>query len=199
MQVILVTSYINSNSGIYTPLQRLNQTIETLISIKDNIGDIDCHLVDTSGLTDEQVSILIQYCTVHNIPSIGLLDKTFGELNMLKYFTSIYDFSKVTHFHKISGRYYLNDMYKNIEHNDYIFLKNDKSWDGNGVIETRYYKMPISNINRYIGVIDYIIYNRPNGDIEHLYYSLEALPINMSVDKIGLCGYLAPNGEEINE
>lgn len=199
MQVVLVTSFINANSGIYNSSDRMIQTLKTLFTLNENIDDIDCHLIDTSGLSIEQIKTLEPYCTVHNKPDISNMDKTFGELQMLRYFISIYDFSKVTHFHKISGRYYLNDNYSMNINKDYIFLKNDTSWDGNGVIETRYYKMPVDNINVYKGVIDYIIYNRPNGDIEHLFYAYKALPLDMSVDIIGLSGYLAPSGDKIDE
>jgi hypothetical protein len=124
----IVTSAINSRFGIYSPKERLAQTLDTIQSIHQHAPGSKIIIMECTGvpLTDEQSEVLeansdvfIDYTTdaavqaiyngsdnwdvVKNSTEIMCFGRTIAQCQ------SDGDFDDVDRIHKMSGRYLLND------------------------------------------------------------------------------------------
>lgn len=127
----VVTSAINSKFGVFTPEQRLEQTVDTIKSIKSKIPDAKVVVMECCGTppTQEQhdrlvaeSDLYIDYSRDADVQALydndnwdvvknGTEIMVFGRLlNLLKkdqWFT----LQGIDRIHKMSGRYILNDMF----------------------------------------------------------------------------------------
>jgi len=133
--LFLVSSAIHTNHGVYNSEQRLEQTINTLKSIKERC-DADIVLLD-GGLkspTDEERKILEEYTKgivsfsdapsvkdilaipsqdiVKNMAEIVMFGSTFQDIGVSG------DYKKYKRIFKMSGRYVLNDNFNYQTHID---------------------------------------------------------------------------------
>jgi len=133
--LFLVSSDIHTNHGVYSPEQRLEQTINTLKSIKERC-DADIVLLD-GGLkspTDEERKVLEEYTKgiisfsdapsikdilaipsqdiVKNLAEIVMFGSTFQDIQ------NSGDYKKYKRIFKMSGRYVLNDNFNYQTHID---------------------------------------------------------------------------------
>ena len=133
--LFLVSSAIHTNHGVYNAEQRLEQTINTLKSIKDRC-DADIVLLD-GGLkapTDEERKVLEEYTKgivsfsdapsvkdilaipsqdiVKNMAEIVMFGSTFQDIGVSG------DYKKYKRIFKMSGRYVLNDNFNYQTHID---------------------------------------------------------------------------------
>lgn len=125
----VVTSAINSKFGVFTPAQRLEQTLDTIASIKRKVPTAKIFIMECCGtpLTDVQrtelakaCNVLIDFSTSPDVQAMydndnwdvvknGTEIMCFGNaLDMLK---DAGEFADVDRIHKMSGRYILNDMF----------------------------------------------------------------------------------------
>jgi hypothetical protein len=125
----IVTSAVNSKFGVFTPEQRLEQTVDTLNSIKAKIPDAKIFVMECCGMpiTDAQKEVLVANCDTFldfsidadvqalydndnwDVVKNGTEIMCFGRaLNTLK---DMNKFDGVDRIHKMSGRYILNDMF----------------------------------------------------------------------------------------
>ena len=125
----VVTSAVNSKFGVFTPAQRLQQTLDTIASIKNKIPTAKIFIMECCGtpITDDQRLILAKSCdtlidfsTNPDVQAVydndnwdvvknGTEIMCFGRaLTMLK---NSGQFAGVDRIHKMSGRYILNDMF----------------------------------------------------------------------------------------
>ena len=160
--------------SIYTIGERFNQTLNTISSIRNKIPNAFIVLVDNSILNKNQID------TLHNKTDyfINITDdkelnyytdecvvKAFGEISQqlifYKYFLSKIDLSKIKHFFKISGRYYINDTfdYKLFDNDSSIFKKNNMVIDRD-YYYTSFYKISNNNILDYFKSLSTIINER---------------------------------------
>lgn len=126
----LITSAINTRFGVYSPAERLLQTVITIRSIKQKVPDAKIVVLEMAGepLTEQQTRTLTSEADI-------LLDFTDEELvkslysgtenwDIVKNGTEIIifgmalkllqadnDFDGIDRIHKISGRYVINDMF----------------------------------------------------------------------------------------
>lgn len=127
----IVTSAINSKFGVYTPEQRLEQTIGTVDSIKARIPNAKIVVMECCGTPPtaeqrarlESVSdVFLDYSTdpdvqdmydndnwdvVKNGTEIMVFGRVLNELKARNWFAE----NKIDRIHKMSGRYVLNDMF----------------------------------------------------------------------------------------
>ena len=127
----IVTSAINSKFGVFTPDQRLEQTLGTITSIKNKIPSAKVVVMECCGTppTQEQHNqlvaasdLFIDYSRDEDVVALydndnwdvvknGTEIMVFGKLlNLLKndqWFT----LQSIDRIHKMSGRYILNDMF----------------------------------------------------------------------------------------
>jgi hypothetical protein len=127
----IVTSAINSKFGVFSPEQRLEQTIGTIHSIKSKIPDAKIVVMECCGtpITEEQISIIkphadafVDYSRDADVQALYESDNwdvvkngteimCFGRLLISLRDTGIFKNMAVDRIHKMSGRYILNDMF----------------------------------------------------------------------------------------
>jgi hypothetical protein len=125
----VVTSAINSKFGVFSPAERLQQTLDTITSIKDRLPDAKIFIMECCGtpLLPEQAEQLkaaadafIDYSNDPNVQAMydsdnwdvvknGTEIMCFG--NALEQLKADGHFAGVDRIHKMSGRYILNDMF----------------------------------------------------------------------------------------
>ena len=125
----VVTSAINSKFGVYSPEQRLEQTLDTITSIRLRLPRTKIFVMECCGtpITDEQAAQLIKvsdgFINYDMDPDVvamydsdnwdvvknGTEIMCFGRaLNKLKEADQFKDIDRI---HKMSGRYILNDLF----------------------------------------------------------------------------------------
>ena len=125
----VVTSAINSKFGVFSPAERLQQTLDTITSIKDRLPTAKIFIMECCGtpLLPEQAEQLkaasdafIDYSNDANVQAMydsdnwdvvknGTEIMCFG--NALEQLKADGHFADVDRIHKMSGRYILNDMF----------------------------------------------------------------------------------------
>ena len=125
----VVTSAINSKFGVFGPAQRLNQTLDTITSIRSRIPTAKIFVMECCGtpITDQQANHLIaasngfiDYSKDPNVQAMydsdnwdvvknGTEIMCFG--NALEALKNSGKFEGIDRVHKMSGRYVLNDMF----------------------------------------------------------------------------------------
>lgn len=125
----VVTSAINSKFGIYSPEERLAQTIITLQNIRFRVPDAKIIVMECAGtaLTDDQSNTLEQHCDLlldfSRDPDVLAIYQS-DNWDVVKNSTEIMcfaralricqddgDFAGLDRIHKMSGRYVLNDEF----------------------------------------------------------------------------------------
>ena len=126
----IITSAINTRFGVYTPDQRLLQTVITIRSIKQKVPDAKIVLVEMAGipLSEQQVKnltaetdILLDFTDEENVKSMYIstdnwdIVKNGTEIMIfgaaLKLLKEDGELEGIDRIHKISGRYVINDMF----------------------------------------------------------------------------------------
>lgn len=216
--LVIVTSAINVNTGIFPPKQRFYDTCRTIDSIRENIPNSFILINETSPciLDISYKSILennVDMFIISNTPQIVYFgDKQtlctssaeicgFIELFSNNEFLNILAY--VDRIIKVSGRYTITsefNMQNHIDHNKYTFKK--KWWYGTGYLrDTRCWSMPISLLNHFKTILP-IAFDKVQQykqDIEHSMVQL--IPDNMvnEYDVIGVKGITAHDGIIIKE
>jgi hypothetical protein len=146
--IILITSkiYVSSTKfsyshfrSLYTSEERFNQTLKTISTIKQNIPDYFIVLFDNSNFTEEEVLLLNEnvdcFINITNNKTLNYftnnceykyLADLYQQINSFYYFFKFIDQTKIKHFFKISGRYFLNKEFDFTIYNNNlnIFKKN---------------------------------------------------------------------------
>lgn len=126
----IVTSAINSKFGVYAPRDRLNQTLNTIATIKERVPDAFIVVMEVCGtpINDLQANQIKDVCNVFidcsNDEDVQALYDN-DNWDVVKNGTEIMCFSRVLgilqqeklldgidRVHKVSGRYLLNDDFK---------------------------------------------------------------------------------------
>jgi dTDP-4-dehydrorhamnose reductase len=189
--VFVIGSIINTNSGVYTPEQRFQQTLDTISSIREKYHGAYIVLGEGSGLSHEQYSILVSksqtdpggfskldtkvdmFVDVYSDPDCKRVttEKSSGEAYIL--FHTIRELLRKNiafeYLYKISGRYRLNDEFADFGDCDtVVFREFSNEW-------TRWYSTVLYSIgwNHRTQYLDTLLRslmwlsNRVYPDIEH--------------------------------
>jgi hypothetical protein len=125
----IVTSAVNSKFGVFTPIQRLQQTIDTVASIKSKIPTAKIIIMECCGepIKQEQEDVLRKICDVFvdysrdsdvqamydndnwDVVKNGTEIMCFGRALAVLHNEKM--FEGIDRIHKMSGRYILNDMF----------------------------------------------------------------------------------------
>lgn len=125
----IVTSAVNSKFGVFTPTQRLQQTLDTIFSIKSKIPDALIIVMECCGepIKKAQEDILRANCNVFvdysqdeevqalydndnwDVVKNGTEIMCFGRALAVLAHEGV--FTGIDRIHKMSGRYVLNDMF----------------------------------------------------------------------------------------
>lgn len=163
-------SYVKTRS-IFTKEERFIQTLHTIRSIREKIPDAFIVLVDNSKLTTIEIDSLrdktdyfiniiddneLNYYTDEH--ELKLFSELSQQLMFYKHFIKKIDVSKIKHFFKMSGRYYINDTFDyNIFNNDSnIFKKNDTVTDRD-YYYTSFYKLNKNEVLHYFESLNNIM------------------------------------------
>jgi hypothetical protein len=204
--MVIVTNILHINNkekSIYSVNERFKQLLNTLTSIFNKIPNPYVVILEGSFFTEHQKNELQTQFPVYIIThDITHLSKQYGELALLKNFLNVFvdsDFQKkFDTFHKISGRYYLNDKficmnsfaYKLHYINYFVYKK--------GRIETRYYRFPSQYMHTFYEKMNSI--DKINTDIEFTFYSKKVFPVDYyPQDKLHIEGLIAPTGQFVSE
>lgn len=126
----IVTSAVNSRFGVYTPAERLQQTLDTVASVRQHVPDAEVVIMEVTGadlqpdqaqaledacdifidLTDE-ADVRAMYTSTENwdIVKNGTEIMCFGRaLKLLKESGDLDTYDRI---HKMSGRYVINDKF----------------------------------------------------------------------------------------
>jgi hypothetical protein len=126
----VVTSAINSKFGVYTPEQRLEQTLATIASVRSKVPGCKLILMECTGIPltadqeaalDQAVDIMYDYTADADVQAIYQSDNW----DVVKNTTEIMCFARtlsscladgdlhgIQRIHKMSGRYLLNDYFR---------------------------------------------------------------------------------------
>jgi hypothetical protein len=128
--LFVVTSAINSRFGVYKPDQRLEQTIETINSIRARVPDAGIVIMECTGVspTEEQENTLRENCDYYldytRDPTVQALYASTDNWDIVKNGTEIMCFGRALELleknnvvadydriYKMSGRYVLNETF----------------------------------------------------------------------------------------
>ena len=176
-------TYIDTRS-IYTKEERLQQTINTIYSIKKNFSNYYIILVDNSNFDEycynklnNLVDIFINIVDNNEYNYFTDIDKQKGsgdlyQLNIaLKYI--IDNNLKFNNIFKLSGRYIINSTFNISDYNnDYNIFKKNLNVTDREYIYTSFFKIYFSNINEIYDLNKYLIKNITGKkiDIETMLY-----------------------------
>lgn len=195
-------SYCDIRS-VFTPEERIQQTLQTIQSIQEKIPNATIVLLETGTISVEVIKEKVdQYVFLGDKKIIRYVCdspwKGLGEIvGILSYRKKMkqQDYDVCV---KISGRYYLDNYFtlKSLSSEKFSFLR---SSDGESY-STRLYSFP-KKIEKYY--IQLLIRSIPwflcKSGIEHIFKRIIPKEKVTLLDQIGVSGYVAPTGEFIQE
>jgi predicted lipase len=221
--VFLVSSTIETTHGVFSPEQRLNQTVSTISSIRKNVPNSYIILYDTSvafyekniailsPLIDELVLLqnnkMMMELSGRHLKSSGECFATFVVLSYLK--EKQQELLNTTNrIFKISGRYQVQDSFNIDEYQNlkgkYVFRKRIKSWLSEEVQKnrqvdhlfvTRFYSFCTTLVDDYLSILPKILDDTFLGlDLEHCTYKNINKDLVVEFDKVHCTGQVAFNG-----
>jgi hypothetical protein len=184
-------TYVKTRS-IYNRKERLEQTIETIKSVRKYLSKAFIVLFDNSIFTlDEYIELYRLSDLFINITNSQELNyytdkcitKAYGELYQTKYFLDLIKDVKFNNFFKISGRYLLNETfnYTDYDNDNNIFKKNPIVAN---YYYTSFYKISKKNFEKYRNTINELSeYIKVNRDFDTKDYEL-FMPEKLSFKQI---------------
>lgn len=207
MNLVLITAVTNINNklSIYSNEERFEQLVDkTIKSVNKKIPNCYMILLEGSQLCDRQKSILmekgISYIHFHDIKEYH---KSYGEIMLITSYLESDNFNNIKenidNLIKISGRYeLLEDFDFNCDKEiNVIKKKENTTWSGFGLCETRYYKILKENIKRFTVALQIMRKKGFNIDIEHGFFKYNVVKIDKCIEKIHVGGNIAPTGEYV--
>lgn len=220
--LFIVTSSINCRIGVFTAEQRFQQTIESLISVRNNVKGVIIMLADVSvpELTDEQKKTLGQYCDIFvDVSSVPLVREytaaglkshaenalMYNVLMNLKYDMQLQRIMQpIKRIFKYSGRTTITEDFDISKYDDlfgkFVFKKRIPTWmpqiqDGaTHLLITRLFSFCPSLMDVYLECIrkNFAVLNQL--DTEHAHFINIPKEHLMEFDIVGCEGLLAGNG-----
>lgn len=208
MNLVLITSmlYVPNHLSIYSKEERLEQTINSIKSVKERISNVYIVILEGSKISHDDKDCFINAGVnyIHQV-NINNLPKSVGELCLISTYLLSVEFKNINTpgnievIHKLSGRYVLcNPFDINIVPSTHSIIKTY-----NDVYDTRYYRFNIINLEQFLEIISIIFKNHlflaGIMDVEHAFYKYNILPKDtlFHPKRIGVRGNIAPTGEEI--
>ena len=216
---VFITSVINTHPSpltyaqrsVFTPVQRFEQTLQTIESIKHHIPDASIYLVEGSSIDkemEEKLQSLVNYYNVSKIPYIkNAVDspvKGFGEGAQTEYILNVIKENVYDYVLKISGRYIMGPKFKlenfihenitqcrvNTKHTPLSYTSTPNN------CSTVIVGIPYNKINFFLNKLRLVLQNYENGNMDG--YESALTPHLWPTHVIDTCGARGPvsvNGE----
>ena len=189
---------------------RIQQILLSIQSVRKKVPNSFIVILETGSASDEEKAFLQSHVDHYmTIPATTLV-KSMGEATLIHgFFTSSWfqeNRQRFQTFSKLSGRYFLRDVFDFAKYPiDKVFIKFRWAEQGEGLFETRYYRIPASKINDFITKLDLVIHTHPyifkHTDIEHVYFLFNFFPLEETIhdQQIGLAGWYTGDGHYMEE
>lgn len=217
--VVIITSKIYTSKkpfsyaaerSIYTPEERLIQTIETIQSVRDNIPNSFILLYDNSILNNREYYSIVDrvdcFINHHNDNIVNeftnnSIHKLFGEIaqtyKLLEYIQIYHKNMNIKNLFKITGRYILNEEfdYNELDNNDNIIFKRNLEVEDRLYYFTCFYKINKGKLSLYYETMKELFEDIQTGAYE--FEEWEVLLPNLlygdfdTVDKLGVSQRIA--------
>jgi hypothetical protein len=216
--IFIITSCLRPAIGVFSPKERLKQTLETVDSIRNKSPDSFIILSDISiepligydeliskvdlFLNLNQVDFLL-YFTKNGMKSQGECAMMHVVLNYLKENPQLLE--GVDRIFKITGRLQLDDGFNMKEYEGldgkYVFKKRIPTWmstpihDATHVFDTRLWSLSVSLIDTHIQALEKVFPLLGPLDLEHAYFTIIDKNLVVEFDKVHCRGQVASTGE----
>jgi hypothetical protein len=191
--VVFISSKIYTSSAnftysetrsIYSPIERFQQTLNTISSIRIHIPDSFIIMFDNSEFSSAQLNklnsvldlfiniqtdlVINDYTNIKTTKAYGELAQTYAALNHIK--TNM-NYLKIKQFFKISGRYLINETFNYSDYdNDFNTFKRNTSIADRNYYYTSFYNISGCNFNNYCeSITNMYNYSKTNDD----YYNVD--------------------------
>jgi hypothetical protein len=210
----IITSTINTDTGLISNQDRYQQTLETIQSIRDKVPNAKILLVDSSTeLSKEQFDELRTkvelFLTLYNHYPVHQLkgQKSPGETYiMMVALSAMKEMNMVgDRIFKISGRYKLSDTFDITEYENselvgkYVFLDPIPTWMPGPwkLVTTRLFSFCGTLMTEMYHVLNEVMVtvSTTNFDIEHAYYKHIDKSKLVGFEKIHVEGFIASDGK----
>jgi hypothetical protein len=189
---------------------RIQQILLSIQSVRKKVPNSFIVLLETGSASDEEKNFLQSQVDHYMTISATTLVKSKGEATLIHgFFTSSWfkeNQQRFQTFSKLSGRYFLTDAYDFSKYPiDKVFIKFRWAEKGEGLFETRYYRIPASKINDFITKLNLVVNTHPyifkHTDIEHAYFLFNFFPLEDTIhdQPIGLAGWYTGDGHYMEE
>jgi hypothetical protein len=219
MNVFIVTSALLTQAGVFNTMQRFNDTLDTLKSIREKDPTAMIFLADISvaplgGMIDE----LQEYCKVvsfndhhavkmfssHGMKSHGETVILMEMLNFIKRQGIVCD-----RIFKLSGRYVLDDSFDISYYTDkqghYVFKRRNETWMNPVVsgathcLDTRLFSLCSSLADDYFNILQKNLSVLGQLDTEHVHFLHIPKDKLVEVDRVYCTGMIARTGELVRD
>ena len=219
MNVFIVTSALLTQAGVFNTMQRFNDTLDTLKSIREKDPTAMIFLADISvaplgGMIDE----LQEYCKVvsfndhhavkmfssHGMKSHGETVILMEMLNFIKRQGIVCD-----RIFKLSGRYVLDDSFDISYYTDkqghYVFKRRNETWMNPVVsgathcLDTRLFSLCSSLADDYFEILQKNLNILGQLDTEHVHFLHIPEDKLIEVDRVYCTGMIARTGELVRD
>jgi len=196
--------------SVFSSDVRLLQIVNSIESVRKQVANPFIVLLETGSATEEQKSFLEGLVDFYITINVSSLVKSRGEATMIYTFLSSPWFQenkdRFETFSKLSGRYFLLDSFDMTRYPlDKIFIRFRWFTDGEGVFETRYYRIPRTKIDAYVNNMNKLVnthyYIFKQLDVEHIYFLCDYFPLEDTIydQPIGLGGWGTGDGRYFEE
>jgi hypothetical protein len=196
--------------SVFSSDVRLLQIVKSIESVRKQVANPFIVLLETGSATEEQKSFLEGLVDFYMTINVTSLVKSRGEATMIYTFLSSPWFQenkdRFETFSKLSGRYFLLDSFDMTRYPlDKIFIRFRWFTDGEGVFETRYYRIPRAKIDEYVDNMNKLVnthyYIFKQLDVEHIYFLCNYFPLEDTIydHPIGLGGWGTGDGRYFEE
>jgi hypothetical protein len=223
MNLILVTSVLRpiciGSESIFTTAERISQTIRTVKTIKTKVKRCYIVMIEGGRIENEEKELFKGLVDELFVVDGSSYCKSKGEAHLLyKYLTSsnftslCNDDLPVNTVTKISGRYYLNDIFTDssvfILYSPYsmlalkfviLFVK--ETHLGKSAYNTTFYKIHKSDLDYFVKGLDiYLNIGEDSLDIEHCFFKYNVIPFEnvYSPEIIGISGFISRDGTPVD-
>jgi hypothetical protein len=196
--------------SIFSTDVRIVQIVKSIESVRKQVTNPFIVLLETGSATEEQKLYLEGLVDLYMTISVTDLVKSRGEATMIYTFLSSPWFQenkdRFETFSKLSGRYFLLESFNMNQYPlDKVFIRFRWFTDGEGVFETRYYRIPHAKIDRYIHNMNKLVnihyYIFKQLDVEHIYFLCDYFQPEETIydQPIGLGGWGTGDGRYFEE